>query len=186
MKSEQAGLLHPLFSFVGVFFCLPVYYKNNRRKLSEKAETLLKFENDIDEIYEDFYESEEYKLPEPPPLMTAKNYKIKFVEPLIKKLTEIAKFLLKRCIELQDELSSIKLWGQLEKANTRKISAENSTLLQQNEKLRNDVKDYKLLRKMFGSEQIDALLKSAREAEKTPPLNQSQKSKSDRKKDRFD
>lgn len=155
-------------------------------KLSEKAETLLKFESDIDEIYEDFYESEEYKLPEPPPLMTAKNYKIKFVEPLIKKLTEIAKFLLKRCIELQDELSSIKLWGQLEKANTRKISAENSTLLQQNEKLRNDVKDYKLLRKMFGSEQLDVLLKSAREAEKTPPLNQSQKSKSDRKKDRFD
>lgn len=71
----------------------------------------MKFESDIDEIYEDFYESEEYKLPEPPPLMTAKNYKIKFVEPLIKKLTKIAKLLLKRCIELQDELSSIKFMG---------------------------------------------------------------------------
>lgn len=43
-----------------------------------------------------------------------------------------------------------------------------------------------LLQKEKRTSSNATLLKSAREAEKTPPLNQSQKSKSDRKKDRFD
>ena len=44
--------------------------------------------------------------------------------------------------------------------------AENRTLTEQNEKLNREVQNYKLLRKIFGDEQIDALVVKAKETER--------------------
>ena len=135
-------------------------------ELTKKAEALMQFESSIDEIAENFYEEEEFKLPEPPPLMTAKAYKTKIVEPLFKKLLDLAKSAVRKCFELQNQLSSIKLWGKAEKLDTGQILAENRTLLLQNEKLNREVQNYRLLRKIFGDEQIDELVVKAKETER--------------------
>lgn len=135
-------------------------------ELTEKAEALMQFNSDINEITEDFYETDEFKLPDPPPLMTAKVYKSKFVEPLFRKLLDLAKTAVRKCFELQTQLNSIKLWGKADKVNAGQILAENRTLTEQNEKLNRDVQNYKLLRKIFGDEQIDSLVVKAKETER--------------------
>ena len=135
-------------------------------ELTEKAEALMQFESNMSEIAEDFYEYNEFKLPEPPPLMTAKAYKSKVVEPLFRKLLELAKTAVRKCFELQNQLNSIKLWGKADKVNAGQILAENRTLTEQNEKLNREVQNYKLLRKIFGDEQIDALVVKAKETER--------------------
>lgn len=135
-------------------------------ELTEKAEALMQFESNMSEIAEDFYEYDEFKLPEPPPLMTAKAYKSKFVEPLFRKLLDLAKTAVRKCFELQNQLNSIKLWGKADKVNAGQILAENRTLTEQNEKLNREVQNYKLLRKIFGDEQIDSLVAKAKETER--------------------
>lgn len=135
-------------------------------ELTERAETLMQFESNISEIAENFYEYDEFKLPEPPPLMTAKVYKSKFVEPLFRKLLELAKTAVRKCFELQNQLNSIKLWGKADKVNAGQILAENRTLSEQNDKLNREVQNYKLLRKIFGDEQIDVLVVKAKETER--------------------
>lgn len=135
-------------------------------ELTEKAEALMQFESNMSEIAEDFYEADEFKLPEPPPLMTAKTYKAKVVEPLFRKLLDLAKSAVRKCFELQNQLNSIKLWGKADKVNAGQILAENRTLTEQNEKLNREVQNYKLLRKIFGDEQIDALVVKAKETER--------------------
>lgn len=135
-------------------------------ELTEKAEALMQFESNMSEIAKDFYEYDEFKLPEPPPLMTAKAYKSKVVEPLFKKLLDLAKSAVIKCFELQNQLNSIKLWGKADKVNAGQILAENRTLTEQNEKLNREVQNYKLLRKIFGDEQIDALVVKAKETER--------------------
>lgn len=135
-------------------------------ELTEKAEALMQFESNISEIAENFYEYDEFKLPEPPPLMTAKVYKSKFVEPLFRKLLDLTKTAVRKCFELQNQLNSIKLWGKADKVNAGQILTENRTLTEQNEKLNRDVQNYKLLRKIFGDEQIDSLVVKAKETER--------------------
>ena len=135
-------------------------------ELTEKAEALMQFESNMSEIAEDFYEYDEFKLPEPPPLMTAKAYKSKVVEPLFKKLLDLAKTAVRKCFELQNQLNSMKLWGKADKVNAGQILAENRTLTEQNEKLNREVQNYKLLRKIFGDEQIDSLVVKAKETER--------------------
>ena len=135
-------------------------------ELTEKVEALMQFNSDFDEITEDFYEADEFKLPEPPPLMTAKVYKSKFVEPLFIKLINFAKSVVKRCFELQNEIDGMKLWGKVDKLDTRQILADNRSLTERNEKLNREVQHYKLLRKIFGDEQIDALVVKAKETER--------------------
>ena len=135
-------------------------------ELTEKAEALMRFNSDMSEIAEDFYDTDEFKLPEPPPLMTAKAYKTKVVEPLFRKLLDLAKTAVRKCFELQNQLNSIKLWGKADKVNAGQILAENRTLTEQNERLNRDVQNYKLLRKIFGDEQIDSLVVKAKETER--------------------
>lgn len=81
-----------------------------RDKLIEEVEKLQEKKADIEQKISVYKGAEEYatktaekitngdyKIPEPPPLMSAKAYKTKFVEPVIKKLIDIIKTLARKC-----------------------------------------------------------------------------------------
>ena len=131
-------------------------------ELNSKISDFKEYEDEIEEFSNVFYEEDEYQLPDPPPLMTAKTYKTKFVEPLIKKLVSLAKTAVKRCFEFKTQLDSERLWYGIEKAQNKNLKHENNVLKEQNESLNRDVQNYKLLRKVFGNEQIDNLLEQAK------------------------
>lgn len=110
---------------------------------------------------------EAFQLPEPQGLMSAKTYKTKFAEPLVKKLKSLVKRALARCFEALDNYHRLNTDnGRLYREN-EKLGKLNDRLKDENENLRSEVKDYKLLRKVFGSRQIDDLIAKARETQRS-------------------
>ena len=110
-------------------------------------------------------ETEGFQLPEPPKLMTAKTYKQRFVDPLIQKLKEVIKEVFYRyykAIDSYHRLNSTN--GRLYRENGHLTSA-NERLTEENEALRAEVKDFRFLRKVLGSRQIDSLIAQAKELE---------------------
>ena len=102
----------------------------------------------------------EYQLSEPQSFMSAKAYKTKIAEPLIQKLKALVKTALARCFEGWDNYHRLNITnGNLYRENEM-LSKINSKLKSENENLRSEVKDYKLLRKVFGHKQIDELLEN--------------------------
>ena len=136
--------------------------KNDKVKgLSDRIENLMDCENAVLKISEAFETDLEYKLPEPQGLMSAKNYKTKFVEPMMKKLKSLVKTVLVKYFKAYDDYNRLNQYnGSLYKENER-LQGSNKKLSSENTQLKEENKDYKLLRKVFGNEQIDSLLEQA-------------------------
>ena len=129
------------------------------------SERVLNYDNglenlrNVDEMLDN---APEYQLSEPQSFMSAKAYKTKIAEPLIQKLKALVKTALARCFEGWDSYHRLNITnGNLYRENEM-LSKINSKLKSENENLRSEVKDYKLLRKVFGHKQIDELLEQAR------------------------
>ena len=109
----------------------------------------------------------EFQIPEPQGLMSAKTYRIKFVEPLVNRLKAVIKGLLVKYFRAVDEKYAVRQYvGSLRREN-EDLTYWNDRIKSDNKILRKQNEDYKLLRKVFGSKQIDALVAQAREAQRT-------------------
>ena len=106
----------------------------------------------------------EYQLPEPQGFMTAKSYKSKVVEPLIKRLKSLIKTLMVRCFQAIDDYQRLNQTNASLYRSNEKLKNHNKQLTSDNNRLREEIKDYTLLRKVFGSKQIDSLLEQARQS----------------------
>ena len=106
----------------------------------------------------------EYNLPEPLGLMTAKTYKTKFAEPLIKRLKSLIKTVFARCFEAWDSYHRLNATNASLYRENQVLSRKNSSLNAENAELKEQNRDYKLLRKVFGSKQIDGLLEQAKQS----------------------
>ena len=112
-------------------------------------------------------ETEEFQLPEPPKLMTAKTYKQRFVDPLIQKLKEVIKEVFYRYYKAVDDYHRLNNTnGRLYRENAH-LTAANERLTEENEMLRAEVKDFRFLRKVLGSRQIDNLIAQAKTVQQT-------------------
>ena len=139
---------------------------------SEEFNTLAKRINNLEDGEQSYQDMEdklvhdpEYQLPEPQGLMSAKSYKAKFAEPLVKRLKKLVKSLLVRYFKVQDNYYRLnKTNGELYRDNEG-LARSNDRLKEENTVLREQNKDYALLRKVFGSRQIDDLVAQAREAQ---------------------
>ena len=88
-------------------------------------------------------------------------------EPLVKKLKSLVKAVLAKCFDAMDNYYRLNITnGNLYRANER-LAKANEKLKNENETLRSENKDYKLLRRVFGSRQIDNLLEQARAAQQS-------------------
>ena len=139
---------------------------------SAEFNTLAKRINNLEDGEQSYQDMEdklahdpEYQLPEPQGLMSAKSYKAKFAEPLVKRLKKLVKSLLVRYFKVQDSYYRLnKTNGELYRDNEG-LARSNDRLKEENTALRDQNKDYSLLRKVFGSRQIDNLVAQAREAQ---------------------
>ena len=93
--------------------------------------------------------------------MTAKSYKVKFAEPLVKRQKSLAISLLMRYFKMQDHYHRLNQNnGRLYK-DIERLSKSNDRLKEENTAVREQNKDYILPRKVFGSKQIDDLVERA-------------------------
>lgn len=121
----------------------------------------------ITELKQRIENDSEYQLPDPPALMSAKSYKMKFVEPLIKKLKAVIKEVFFRYYKARDDYNRLNVTNGTLYRDNEKLTKINAKLTGENENLRAENRDYKLLRKVFGSKQIDNLLEQAREKQQS-------------------
>jgi plasmid recombination enzyme len=107
----------------------------------------------------------EFQLPDPPTLMTAKTYKQRFVAPLIKKLKEVIREMFYHYYKALDSYHRLNTTnGRLYRENEH-LTATNDRLKGKNDALRSELKDFRFLRKVLGSRQIDNLIAQAKDIE---------------------
>lgn len=166
------------------------YKKQEREKeiaaldttLTEKQDELETVQNRIDnfdqgahsiERLEQRIESDaEFQLPDPPTLMTAKTYKQRFVDPLIKKLKEVIREVFYHYYKALDSYHRLNTTnGRLYRENEH-LTIVNDKLKGENEVLRSELKDFRFLRKVLGSRQIDNLIAQAKDMEQQRKQNQ--------------
>ena len=159
------------------------YKKQEREKeiaaldstLAEKQDELETVQNRIDnfdqgahsiERLEQRIESDaEFQLPDPPTLMTAKTYKQRFVDPLIKKLKEVIREVFYHYYKALNSYHRLNTTnGRLYRENEH-LTIVNDKLKGENEVLRSELKDFRFLRKVLGSQQIDNLIAQAKDME---------------------
>ena len=105
----------------------------------------------------------EYQLQEPQGFMTAKAYKSKIAEPLVKKLKKLVKTFVSRYYKVLDNYHRINQDNRKLKKENENLIERNDRLREENEALREQNKDYSLLRKVLGKDHMDDLLRQARE-----------------------
>ena len=136
--------------------------KDEFRIMSDRIENFDNGEKSLQNLDKSIMKEPEYQLTEPPAMMSARTYKAKFVEPLIARLKSLISTLFARYFKAVDSYHRLNITnGNLYRENEM-LSKINSKLKSENENLRSEVKDYKLLRKVFGNKQIDDLLERAR------------------------
>ena len=103
------------------------------------------------------------QLPEPPPLMSAKSYKQKIVEPLIKRLKKLIKTVIAKSVEGWENFFRLhKQYEQLVQQNNH-LKYKNAQLQEVNDLLRDQNKSYQLLEKSLSKAKLKAMIEQARE-----------------------
>lgn len=128
--------------------------KNNIVNLTQCKEELEEF-NSIEEF------DKEYSLPEPTRFESAKSYKNR-IEPLFKKIKEIAQRYLVKYIDMKNRYYNAysKVAG-LQRENER-LEKSNTRYYKENTKLRKELSDFRLLRKIFGKDELSKIIDQAR------------------------
>lgn len=110
--------------------------------VAKRITNLDKADESIENISQKVYHEPEYQLPEPPAIMSAKSYKTKFAEPLIKRLKALIKSILVKYFAARDDYERLNQTnGRLYKDNER-LRNSNEKLSVENTRLKDENKDY--------------------------------------------
>ena len=143
---------------------------NKKDEFENVAERVRNFDEGLAELGRleaELNTAEEYQLPDPPPLMTAKAYKAKMAGPLVKQLKAMLKTLLVRCYAALDHYNRLSLEnGRLYRENEN-LAASNTRLTEENRMLKARNREYKMLYKTIGKAKIELFLKQAKSVIKT-------------------
>ena len=133
--------------------------------LAKRVNSLADGTQEYSDLEERLAHDPEYQLPEPSALMTARAYKTKAADPLVKRLKRHLKGLLTRYYAAVDRNYLLGQKNEKLKVKSRRLEDSNSRLKEENDILRKQNKDYTILRKHLGNKQLEDLLLKAREGQ---------------------
>ena len=117
----------------------------------------------LQQIDETIVNEPEYQLPDPPTMMSAKSYKAKFVDPLIKKLKSLITTIVARYLEVMDDRRrTLAQYNSIYREN-QVLRYENNQLTTENTELKKQNRQYSFLRKVFGEKGLEDLIKKTEE-----------------------
>lgn len=151
--------------------------KDEFRIMSDRIENFDNGERALQNLDESIMNEPEYQLPEPSAIMSARTYKTKFVEPFIAKLKSLISTLFERYFKAIDSYNRLNITNANLYRNNERLETANDKLTRENENLRAENKDYKLLRKVFGSKQIDDLVERAKSEKQSKQRDERSKNK---------
>ncbi len=130
--------------------------------LKATAEKVKQATDSLDSIEHQLDNNPELQLPEPQGLMSAKSYKKKFVEPLIKRLKNLVRSAVAKSYSGWENYYRINnINGRLYRENEH-LKYENSKLKEVNGMLREQNKAYRLLEKVLGKRKLNEIIEQAR------------------------
>lgn len=119
----------------------------------------------IENIFSEQEFEEIYSLPEPNKLESAKSYKSR-IEPLFKKLKEFAKRYLIKFIDYRNKYRTVSSECDYLQRENYELKKSNTRYLQENMKLRRELKDFRLLKKLIGKEKVNEIIEQSRKTKK--------------------
>ena len=134
--------------------------------MTEHIENLTPVVREYDDLERRLTYDPEYRLPEPSALMSSKSYKTKVADPLVNRLKTIVKNLLVRFFTVMNSHSRLERENRDLRQDHEYLKEDYDLLTKENKGLREQNRDYALLRKMFGNQQIDGMIASAKERQK--------------------
>ena len=97
-------------------------------------------------------------------MRTAKSYMQNMALPFVNKLKELLISILKRYYLLEERFRNVSLQNQKLMKENDSLMYSTDRLFDENRALRMAVKDFSLLKKVFGDQQIDEMIQGARSA----------------------
>lgn len=131
--------------------------------VKSRINNMLDCEKSLDNVVKNFDKDPKYQLPDPPALMSAKTYKTKIAQPVINALRGLVQGVIIKYFEMKNTLEQWRQANQSLYYDNNRLSEKAKNLENINAKQKAELQDYKLLRKVFGSKQIDDMLKQAKE-----------------------
>lgn len=119
----------------------------------------------IENIFSEQEFEEIYSLPEPNKLESAKSYKSR-IEPLFKKLKEFAKRYLIKFIDYRNKYRAVSSECDYLQRENYELKQSNTRYLQENLKLRRELKDFRLFKKLIGKEKVNEIIEQSRKTKK--------------------
>lgn len=153
-------------------------YKNQERKkevaelerqcdvLKHNIVDLADCKQQIENIFSEQEFNEIYSLPESNKLESAKSYKSR-IEPLFNKLKEFAKRYLIKFIDYRNKCREISSEYSCLQRENYALKQSNTRYLQENTKLRKELKDFRLLKKLIGKEEFENIIEQSRKTKNT-------------------
>ena len=126
----------------------------------ESADTA---QEEIDRIEYKLSRDDDYAVPEPPKLMSAKNYRERFVVPLVQRLKDLVRAVLVTCVKAWDKIALLRGENEELENENRRLEERLASLEEKNDQLHKETRDYALLRRVFGDEYVNGLVSEARE-----------------------
>ena len=108
---------------------------------------------------------------EPQPLMSARSYMTKLVQPFVDKLKQLLLKMLVRYMSLNGEYNMLSRKYKYAMNDKASYSRRIDVLTRENDRLKKENRDYRLLRAVFGDAQIDRAVAQARAAQETQQSN---------------
>lgn len=131
--------------------------------VNARIDNLIDCEKSLENVKENFENDPQYQLSEPPALMSAKVYKTKIAQPIINALKELVQGVVVKYFEMKNTLEQWRQANQSLYQDNIRLSERAKNLENINASQKAELQDYRLLRKVFGHKQIDAMLEQAKE-----------------------
>lgn len=128
-------------------------------RLSQLRET----EGKVQNLQRELNTNPDYQLPEPTPLMSAKSYMTKLVQPLIDRLKQMLLKMIVKYMELKGDYDMLSNRYSRAMQERAQYGSRLDALVTENNQLKKESREYRLLRKVFGDEQIDQVLTRAKQ-----------------------
>lgn len=128
---------------------------------AERIDNYTKGEKVIAELARKLDTDSDYQLQDPATMMSAKSYKSKIVEPLMKKYRDVIDTVFARYYQAKDDYHRLNKTNAMLYRENERLQKTNDRLYTENSKLTEQNKSYRLLRRVFGDKQIDKLLEQA-------------------------
>ena len=127
-------------------------------RLSQLRET----EGKVQDLQKELNTNPDYQLPEPQPLMSAKSYMTKLVQPLIDRLKQMLLKMIVKYMELKGDYDMLSNRYSRAMQERAQYGSRIDALVAENNQLKKENREYRLLRKVFGDEPIDQALSRAK------------------------